>query len=597
MAKTHVTPPRECTLMFYFASDNPLAPGIVSQLKALKQAGFHPEANVVVHFDPNADNTPVHIFDVNLVNKIRAGGKPRIGFSLNPPFVRNLVEDKLWGRQKKEIIRAALKKELWGKNIHYAPPDTPAKMSGEQNPKEALHAFLDFCRKHYPARHYMLFIMGHGLVVGNNLFLFDEHATERSLSLIDLGAVLRRFKRKLDEQKAQFQLVSFHSCSMGGLEVAYELQGTANYMLASQGLAFVGSWPYDQILISIFNRIGRLVAAENGIEKENRRGTAVRKKESTARIINELVKEIWNCCYVSSYDFQLVGYSFDVSLCDLRKVHEIETPLKQLSSALIKGLTDPVSRERILLAHWDAQSYWQENYTDLFDFCFRLYKRCEDAEPAYEKTKATLQSIQEKCENVIRALTSGDDNLVIRSDFTGPAHQYSHGLFVFFPWAEPRNRQFWLEEYGSYKFKETSWRKFLDRYFQNTIRQPRGYEHHSSKGVEGKTGLDESLLENIPGRDFNYDAHLGKGDFMSVKQQRGNRSASNRGAQLSRREGFWPFDPGDPLDPEGPAPANKPTGAFGDGSGSSSIKNYPSVTRGPVGKHKQTPSRKRVTKR
>ncbi len=590
MAET-VNSTREWTLIFYFASDNPLAPGIVSQLKAIKQAGFHPEANIVVHFDPNADNSPVHIFDVNHVNKIRAGGKPRIGFPLNPPFVRNLVEDKLWGKQKKEIIRAVLQKELRNKNIDYAPPGTPAKMSGEQNPREALRAFLDFCRRYYPARHYMLFIMGHGLVVGNNLFLFDEHASEHSLSLIDLGSVLRGFKRKLNEQKAQFQLLSFHSCSMGGLEVAYELQGTANYMLASQGLAFVGSWPYHQILVSVLNKIRRLVAAENGIEKKNGAAT-VGRKESPARIINELVKEIWSCCYLSSYDFQLAGYSFDLSLCDLSKVHEIKTPLKELSSALIKGLTDPVSRERILLAHWDAQSYWKENYTDLYDYCFRLYQRCEDAKPANGKTRATVQSIQKTCDEVIRVLTSGDNNLVIRSGFTGPAHQYSHGLFVFFPWAEPRNRQFWLDEYGRYRFKETSWRQFLDRYFENTMRQPRSYEHHSSNGFEGKAGLDEILLENIPGHDLNCEAQLGKGDSMNTKQQRSNKNAHKRGVQLSRKEGFWPFDPGDPLDPQ----KGSGSDATGDDSGTSSIKNYPSVTGGPIGKDKRALTRKRATK-
>jgi hypothetical protein len=433
--------------------------------------------------------------------------------------------------------------------------------------------------------------MGHGLVVGNNLFLFDEHANEHSLSLIELGAVLRRFKRKLDEQKAQFQLVSFHSCSMGGLEVAYELQGTANYMLASQGLAFVGSWPYSQILISILNKIGRLVAAENGIERENREGAAVSKKESPTRIINELVKEIWSCCYHSNYDFQLAGYSFDICLCDLSKLPEIRTPLKELSSALIKGLDDPVAKERILLAHWDAQSYWQESYTDLYDFCFRLYERCEDAKPIYEKTKATLQSIQEKCNRVIRVLTSGNDNLVIRSDFTGPDLQYSHGLFVFFPWSEPGNRKFWLKEYGSYKFKETSWRKFLDRYFQNTMRQPRGYEVHSSKGFEYKAGLDEILLENIPGRDLNCEAQLGKGDSMSAKDQRRNRSVVDRDHQADGRWP-WPFGPGktDPSDPTG------------DDSGYASIKNYPPLACGPVEKdgepEKRTPTRKRLrTKR
>jgi hypothetical protein len=43
---------KEWTLMFYFASDNPLAPSIVSQLKSIKDAGFHPDANVIARFDP-----------------------------------------------------------------------------------------------------------------------------------------------------------------------------------------------------------------------------------------------------------------------------------------------------------------------------------------------------------------------------------------------------------------------------------------------------------------------------------------------------------------------------------------------------------------
>ena len=75
-----------------------------------------------------------------------------------------------------------------------------------------------------------------------------SHSTE-------MGDVLSEFKEKLDEQehKPTFELVSFHSCSVSSLEVAYELKDTANYMLASQGPTFVGSWPYRQILIRIFN--------------------------------------------------------------------------------------------------------------------------------------------------------------------------------------------------------------------------------------------------------------------------------------------------------------------------------------------------------
>ena len=63
---------KEFTLMFYFASDNPLAISVVSQLKAIKAAGFHKEANVIVQFDPFTEGTPTHIFDVNMINKINA---------------------------------------------------------------------------------------------------------------------------------------------------------------------------------------------------------------------------------------------------------------------------------------------------------------------------------------------------------------------------------------------------------------------------------------------------------------------------------------------------------------------------------------------
>src|SRR5215211_5184165 len=102
---------KEWTLMFYLASDNPLAPGVVSQLKAIKNAGFHPDANVVTQFDPYVEGTPTHIFEVNLVNKLKQPGIANVGFQGNDPFVRNLVEDKLW-REQKTRDGKPLKREL-----------------------------------------------------------------------------------------------------------------------------------------------------------------------------------------------------------------------------------------------------------------------------------------------------------------------------------------------------------------------------------------------------------------------------------------------------------------------------------------------------
>ncbi|HEX7957393.1 MAG TPA: clostripain-related cysteine peptidase, partial [Pyrinomonadaceae bacterium] len=295
---------KEWTLMFYFASDNPLAQSIVSQLKAIKDAGFHPEANVIARYDPHTEQTPTHVFDINRLAKLRQSGGSRVGFA-NEAYVRNLVLDKLWSddNESDKEIREKIKKALNrphngnGRGERDAPgveldmPVLPKEFCAERPPRESLEDFLRFCAKEYPARRYMLFILGHGVVVGNDFFLFDEHVDEEtdedaeevsaepaaaadakggdgaarppagrkrgrsgnSLSLKGLGEVLRNFKRDYIKKDSEFELLGFHSCSMSGLEVCYELRDTANYLLASQGPAFVGSWPYKQILMRVFN--------------------------------------------------------------------------------------------------------------------------------------------------------------------------------------------------------------------------------------------------------------------------------------------------------------------------------------------------------
>ncbi|HEX6625260.1 MAG TPA: hypothetical protein VF064_16220, partial [Pyrinomonadaceae bacterium] len=119
--------------MFYFASDNPLAPEIVSQLKSIKQAGFHPEAHVVAQFDPHTENTSTHIFDINRINKLKSGGEERIGFvgfNPNDPFVVNMMTDKIWGKEEDldgNLIRELIKQSLKAKGIRHNPPKLPAR--------------------------------------------------------------------------------------------------------------------------------------------------------------------------------------------------------------------------------------------------------------------------------------------------------------------------------------------------------------------------------------------------------------------------------------------------------------------------------------
>ena len=528
----------EWTLMFYLGSDNALAPGIVSQLKSIKQAGFHRDVNVIAQFDPRVENTPAHIFDVNIVDKIKSPKPWKIGFGsedfdqVENFTVPSLVTDKLWEEpENAELIKNSLGK-LGSQYRPKKPSDCKQQSKAgdgteEPSPQVSLTSFLEFCRKNYPARHYMLFLLGHGLIVGNDMFLFDEHAEQHSLALSDLGALLCDFKEKLPDDQ-HFEVVSFHSCSMSALEVAYELKDTANYMLASQGPAFVGSWPYRQILMRIFYD---LVNKEKDLETT--------------------LKSIFKECLDNSQDFQLAGYSFDLCLCDLKKVGEIRSSLAQLSSALSDGLKDPATQERILLAHWDAQSYWQESYTDLGDFCFCLTDRCSDL-----PDEGAVKAIRTACTSVTRDVNGA----VIKSEFAGPAYQYSHGLSLFYPWSMPENVKFWPGDYRKYKInketeeaKEATWESFLTNYFDFTRRSPRGAEPVPKEKRGQPTPrptLEEGLLETIGTRGFSRDGQLGidKGD----PNDRTDSPISIKGG---------------PEDPTG-----------GDSSGPS-IKNYPPFTR------------------
>ena len=193
--------PKEWTLMFYFASDNPLAPNVVSQLKALKSAGYHLGVNVVLQFDPNVEDIPTHIFDVNKMNKIEHAfefgqqrkkalekeqqpdeERPFKFWGRNDPFIRNLVLDKLWNDTEKELklrekVLEYVDHKYPGTDVDAELPipgsiraKAPANGANLENPEAepapltSLGDFLDFCIEKYPAKHYMLFLLGHGLV-------------------------------------------------------------------------------------------------------------------------------------------------------------------------------------------------------------------------------------------------------------------------------------------------------------------------------------------------------------------------------------------------------------------------------------------------
>lgn len=615
--------------MFYFASDNPLAPSIIPQLKSIKQAGFHQQVNVIAQFDPQPEGTPTHIFDINLVNKLKARERSQVGFTgfdVDDPFVSNLIEDKLWRDQKDRRgnqIKEQLKQSFLSlsRPVFYDPPEPPpdTKLSApttatngaaaatngalaaavaarahdsgrgrtrgrrrevELNPRESLRAFLKFCAEAYPAHHYILFILGHGVVVGNDIFLFDEHADEQSLSLKGLGDVLTWFKKYLDLEVpgAQFELASFHSCSVSSLEVAYELQNTANYLLASQGPAFVGSWPYRQILLRLFKDTDDLIGLEEKVQLAQEPEEEERLRNSVREKIVGSFKKITDYCFHNNKDFLLAGYSFDVDLCKLGDVSDYFTQsVVNLKDALIAGLSiesNPLLKNLIQLAHLEAQSNWQESYVDLCDFCFCLGRQCrtfrktlgENVGVALGETLGRLENIVTACDAVTDLFPDdmgGDsDGIVVKNEFIGPEQQYSHGLSVYFPWSEPLEDRLILADYEQYVFnKETGWRDFLQQYFDGTQRRSREAERNDERQLQIEAvGSGVQVFARVP-----------PATQLTENQELSQDLASlvfNGGGELSGENSLATLvDKVNPRD------------RTGDGCSCASIKNYPRDTR------------------
>lgn len=426
------------TLMFFFASDNALSASMLYQLKSIKTAGFQLQTNVLVHFDPHERGIPSTIFEINRTEK-KGKRKSQIG-DMENPTVRDLAGDQV-------------EPEITGDQFKF-------KLAGQvdnRSAEEELTHFLDFCRHYYPAENYMLFLVGHGLVVGRDAFLPDDNPNT-GISLVELGNLLRNFSLEIDKVGATLGLIGMHSCSMSAVEVAYQLKGTANYMIASEGLSFVGAWPYRQMLQKIFY--------------------AIEKADDAETDVLDLMKNLHELCLHNSADFIFAGYSSDLCLCSLesKKVEALSDPIEKLSKALQAGLDDARGEELIQLAHLESQSYFQELYTDLCDFCVCLMEKCDVSDPVQKEMHAACTAVKEALRP---ASKEADRRPIQQADFFGPDCQYSYGLSIFFPWARPVEdaNEHVIKNYRTYAFVTelggASWLEFLEAYFEKTKRKKR----------------------------------------------------------------------------------------------------------------------------
>lgn len=434
----------EWTIMIFFAGDPHLSPSMTAQLKSIKDAGFQENTTVLIHYDPNERGVATTTFNINRQQKADTRNNGHKGTRIGDgkdPFVRNLIEDNI-----------------------------PNGASRSDTAVEAFRKFLTLGLQYHAAKHYMVFCVGHGVIVGNDFFLPDNQP-DSAITLEQLGSVLSDFKTGARLfGGGEVELIGLHSCSMSAIEVAYQLKGAAKYLMATEGISFVASWPYRQLLKKILKTIDD--AKDDGVAVD----------------VDKMINSVQRLSLHNSTDFMFSGLSADLCLSSLNpaKIDDLNAPIQALSKALKKGLKDPRGLELITLAHLKAQSYWQETYTDLYDFCLCLEKECASG---YEVNKKEIhKEMAEACNKMRTKLEESPDGVIIQSDFFGPLFQYSHGYSVFFPWARPSSdvpEDDMLVKYENYEFtkafKEDSWLSFLKEYFQVTQRDSREVEDENLK--------------------------------------------------------------------------------------------------------------------
>lgn len=479
---------KDWTLLFYFGSDNELSPLIVSQIKELKAAPGKPNVDVLVYFDPQERGAPTKVYDVNRHSK---NGRSR--HSDRNPFVHNMLDDEIDDQDLAPKMKAVMKD------------------ADHQPAAKTLRAFIEEAVENHSAKNYILILCGHGQAVGSDTFLPDAHPRS--------AVGLAEMKDMLVEgfPKGTLRLVAMHSCSMSSIEVAYELRGAANYLLATQGISYIGCWPFRQMILEVQNNAGAHTPAE----------------------ISELIKNLYFFSLFNGTDYMTAGYSADVALCNLDPagMTRLKEAFEPLISSLAKSFDDktigPTVRDLVLLAHLRAQSFYEENYTDLYDFCFCLRQLCSERATTDEEP---FKSICQACDKVIGILNpqqSSLDSVVVAADNFGWRYQYAHGLSIYFPWSEPldierttdtvrpsrtggtravnrragdipleeRSERI-LEIYGSYEFsKAFGWLDFLRAYWTVTQRKSR-YEE------------DDKLRESRA--DLSYDLAIADSSFRNL---------------------------------------------------------------------------------
>jgi hypothetical protein len=199
-----------------------------------------------------------------------------------------------------------------------------------------LKAFLEWGRQQCPAERYLIFFDGHAF--GPMGMFYDSAPGDRAPTTLRLN----QLADALQSAEGPADIILFRDCFMDNLETAFQLQGVARYMVATQAEEpIAGQWPWITLLTSLLpdadsSGIARSVAAQVGNYHDVQFELATLKSDNRA-LAAQLGDQPKNLNFVPFAD---VPYA----LIDITAASQVTNPLRALVQSLSEARMDPSRR-------------------------------------------------------------------------------------------------------------------------------------------------------------------------------------------------------------------------------------------------------------
>jgi hypothetical protein len=396
------------TFMVYFAANNDLQDEAFNNLSQMIQIGGTDNVHVVAQVHARDPKAPTRRYFMRSKNNAEVEALPGV---TNTGNVKDLVDFVSWSRNNHEAQNYLL--VLWGHTNGIFDDEDDIGTLKLQDSLEG--------------------VASRDAKLGVNV--------DVALTSLELKAAFNQIEEVLGKK---VDILGLDSCLMSMAEIAHQISGSVELMVASEEVVPNTSWPYDRILQKLTSAKNQPVPAE------------------------ELAKTIVDQ-YVEAYES--TDRPVTLSACRLKKSPDLAAALNELGSALSDLMKNEQLISAVSKARRDTLMFEFREYVDLYDFCEKLLKTLNDDRFRVPSVEAAVmvQKARNACERVTNVIgfPPREDSYVVASKNTSEEDGRlwdSHGVSIYFPPLPTTYGELDLS-------KQTNWDNFLHGYMNAVFRR------------------------------------------------------------------------------------------------------------------------------